>query len=343
MKVLVTGNQGYIGTVLTEILEDKNYEVIGYDVGYFEDCNLKHIKNNLHQIKKDIRDISQDNLEDIDFVIHLSGLSNDPLGEFNKKLTEEINYSATIKLAKLAKKAGVKRFIYASSQSMYGISSNDNELDEYESEKKPVTEYAKTKWKAETELNKLNSEDFTVVSFRPSTVFGSSPRLRCDIVFNNFVACAYTTGKIEIKSDGSPWRPVIHVKDVCSAFISGIEAPKKLVSGKAFNVGIKNGNYTVKQLAESAKKAVPGSEIYFSNEHTDPRTYRVNFSRILNDLKEYYKPVWNLDLGAQELISFFEEIKFTKEDFYGYKTNRLLCLKKEYLNKFDDNLKKIIN
>jgi len=341
MKILVTGNQGYIGSVLTDILKSKNFEVVGYDIGYFNECNLETINKNFKQINKDIRDISINDLNNIDIVIHLSGLSNDPLGEFDKNLTNEINYQATVKLAKLSKSVGVKRFIYASSQSMYGISDITNELDEYSSEKNPVTEYAKTKWYAETELNKLNSEDFTVVSFRPSTVFGASPRLRCDIVFNNFVACAYTTGKIEIKSDGTPWRPVVHIKDVCSAFIAGIEAPKNLISGKAFNVGINNGNFTVKQLAEAAQKAIPGTEIFYSNEHTDPRTYRVSFNRILTELKDYYKPEWNLSSGAEEIKNFFDRIKFSNQDFIGFKTNRLISLKKDYLKKFNEKLRKI--
>ena len=147
--------------------------------------------------------------------------------------------------------------------------------------------------------------NFTIVSFRPSTVFGVSPRLRSDIVFNNFVACAYTTNKIEIKSDGSPWRPVIHVKDLCNAFISGIEAPKELVSGQSFNVGIKNGNFTVKDLAESAQRVVTGSELVFLNQHTDPRTYKVSFKKILTTLKDYFKPEWSLDKGGYELVNFF--------------------------------------
>ena len=181
---------------------------------------LYDVDNNFPQIKKDIRDINEDDLKNINTIIHLSALSNDPLGEFNSKITKEINYEATINLANLAKKNEVKRFIYISSQSMYGISNSTSELDEYDSEKNPVTEYAKTKWQAEIELNKLNDRNFSVVSLRPSTVFGMSPRLRCDIVFNNLVASAYTSGNIEIKSDGSPWRPVIHVRDVCVVLLS---------------------------------------------------------------------------------------------------------------------------
>ena len=172
-----------------------------------------------------------------------------------------------MKLARLAKQAGVKRFVYSSSQSMYGVSEVDEELDEDISEKNPVTVYAKTKWDAECQLKEVASNDFLVSCFRPSTVFGASPRLRCDIVFNNLVACAYTTGKIEIKSDGTPWRPVVHVKDVCNAFLAGLEAPRELIENQSFNVGIPNGNFTVKDLALATQKSVAGCELVFTGEH----------------------------------------------------------------------------
>jgi nucleoside-diphosphate-sugar epimerase len=232
-----------------------------------------------------------------------------------------------LKLAQIAKKAGVSRFVYASSQSMYGISNTDNELDEDLSDKNPVTAYAIAKWKAEQELNEMTSNDFVVTSFRPSTVFGVSPRLRCDIVFNNLVACAYTSGRIEILSDGTPWRPIVHIRDVCAAFIAGIEAPASIVSGKAFNVGILNGNYTVEEIARAAQRAVPGSELIFTGEHTDPRTYRVSFERIFSELKDYYKPQWNLDLGGKELVDFFRKTGFSEDDFRGKSTIRLQQLK----------------
>ncbi len=328
MRLLITGNLGYIGTVLTNELEDE-FEITGYDIGYFKDCILQKQETTFKQIIKDIHKVNKSDMENIDVVIHLAALSNDPLGEFNKNNTYQTNYLATMTLANLAKESNVKRFIYLSSQSMYGISDTTIELDEDNSEKNPVTEYAKTKWLAEKELNKLNSEDFTVVMLRPSTVFGASPRLRCDIVFNNLVACAYTTKKIEIKSDGSPWRPIIHIKDVCSAIYACLRAPNESISGQAFNVGLKNGNYTVKELALAAQNAVPDSSLIFTNEHKDdPRTYKVSFKKIYKVLGEYYKPKWTLEMGAKELISFFSKINFTEEDFRGYKTNRLIALKK---------------
>jgi len=337
LNILVTGNNGYIGTVLTKTLVDQGYKVIGYDINFFEQCKLEEVKTNYFQIIKDIRNVDIDDLDRVDAIIHLAGLSNDPLGEFDTELTKQINYNSTIKLAVLAKEVGIKRFVYASSQSMYGISNISNELDEYDSKKNPVTAYAKTKWDAELELVKMHSEEFVVSCFRPSTVFGVSPRLRCDIVFNNLVACAYTTGKIEILSDGSPWRPVVHVKDVCQAFIAGLRAPSSLINGKSFNVGVHDGNYTVRELAEAAQRAVSGSELIFLNEHTDPRTYKVSFTRILNDLAEYYKPNWDLDKGGNELVKYFDKVNFTENDFRGKTCNRLAQLKYLRENQIIDN------
>ena len=328
MNVLVTGNRGYIGCILTRLLLKKNYMVRGYDTDYYEGFEVRPYKLKIEQIKKDIREVSKADLKNIDAVIHLAALSNDPLGELNPKLTYDINFNATLKLAKLSKEVGIKRFIYSSSQSMYGISKTTNELDEDNSEKNPLTMYAKTKWEAELELKKLCNDNFTVVCFRPSTVFGVSPKLRCDVVYNNFIASAYTTGKIEIKSDGTPWRPVVHVQDLSNAFIAGLEAPKELISNESFNVGIKNGNYQVKELAEAAQKVIKGSSIIFTGEHgSDSRTYKVSFKKIFSILKDYYKPKWDLIKGGKELVDFFDEIHFTEEMFRGKNVNRLFQLK----------------
>ena len=327
--VLVTGDRGYIGSVLTTVLQERGFKVTGLDTGFFEECNLEPGNNSYPRIKRDIRDVSPRDLQDVTAVIHLAGLSNDPLGELAPNLTEEINFAGTMRLAELAKQAGVQRFVYASSQSMFGLSNTASELDEDNSEKNPVTSYARTKWEAELALNKLVTSDFTVVSFRPSTVFGWSPRLRCDIVFNNFVACAFTTGKIEVKSDGTPWRPVVHVRDVCSAFISGLIAPRELIAGRAYNVGIPNGNFTVRDLAEAAGRAVPGSQVVFTGEHGgDARTYRVSFARILSELRDWYKPEWTLDRGGVELVAKFHDVGFNESMFRGAKTTRLMQLNK---------------
>jgi len=335
MKLMVTGDQGYIGAVLVPILMTKGYEVIGYDAGYFTENTLQYLEDDYKRIKKDIRDVDKTDLEGMDGIIHLAGLSNDPLGDFSPLLTEDINFNATMRLAKLAKECGISRFVYASSQSMYGISDSRDELDEDNSAKNPITAYAIAKWRAEQQLHLMSTHDFVITSFRPSTVFGASPRLRCDIVFNNLVACAYTTGRIEIMSDGTPWRPTVHIRDVCSAFIAGIEAPSNLVAGRAFNVGVLNGNFTVRDIAEAAQRAVPGCDLVFTGEHgSDTRTYKVGFSRILTELSDYYKPEWDLDMGGRELVAFFEDINFTESQFRGRDTNRLHQLKHQINNNF---------
>ena len=323
-KVLVTGDKGYVGSVLTGVLAERGYPVVGLDTGYYEDCLVDEAPPPDVSINRDIRDVSGADLVGVDAVVHLAALSNDPLGEFSPRLTEQINLKASIRLATLALEAGVRRFVYASSQSMYGVANTGGELDEDDSEKNAITAYARTKWEAELALKQLATPDFTVVCFRPSTVFGASPRLRCDVVFNNLVACAYTTGRIEIKSDGTPWRPVLHVRDACSAFVAGLEAPAAVVAGRSYNVGIENGNYTVRDLAEAAGRTVPGSGITYTGEHgPDARTYRVGFARILSELKDWYRPEWDLDRGGAELVDLFRRIGFTEEQFRGRTTNRL--------------------
>jgi len=335
-SILVTGNLGYIGSVLVPMLNDLNYTVTGYDANFFDLlCQLYEPPQKPEkQIIKDIRDIEKNDLNSIDAIIHLASLSNDPLGELNPEITHEINYRATVRLAEIAKECNVKRFVYASSQSMYGISNTDSELDEDTSEKNPITAYAKTKWMAECELKRIGDDNFIVSCFRPSTVFGASPKLRCDIVFNNLVACAYTTGKIEIRSDGTPWRPVVHIKDVSKAFIAGLTAPEELIANQSFNIGIPNGNFTIKELAEAAQYVVKESKLTFTNEHgKDSRTYKVCFDKILSTLKDYFRPEWNLIDGANELVEMFKRINFSENDFRGGKTNRLVRLQSLISNK----------
>ncbi len=323
MNILVTGNRGYIGSALVPLLRARGHNVTGYDTGYYEDCFLAE-NPDVRQITKDIRDAEEGDFREVDAVAHLAALSNDPLGELTPGITEEINFEATVELAKRAKQAGVKRFVYASSQSMYGVADTGHELTEDEAGPYGVTAYARTKWDAEVELKKLNDDRFCIACFRPSTVFGVSPNMRCDIVFNNLVACAYTTGKIEVKSDGTPWRPVVHVRDVSAAFAAGLEAPRELVCGESFNVGIPDGNYTVRDLAEAAQAVVPGSTLTFTGEHgSDARTYRISFEKILTVLKEYYKPEWNLLRGGKALVEFFKTVGLTEEQFRGRTCNRL--------------------
>lgn len=326
--VMVTGNLGYIGSVMVPYLTERGYRVTGYDTGYYEDCYLKEAPQALQrQIRKDIRDCEAADFEGTDYVIHLAGLSNDPLGDFDESLTYEINYRAAVRLAECAKQAGVKRFVYASSQSVYGISDTSRAADE-ESEKNPITAYAKTKWMCECELKKLCTDDFVISYLRPATAYGASPNLRCDIVFNAFVAYAYTGGLIEIKSDGTPWRPMSHILDISAAFASVLESPAELVKNQVFNVGTADNNYTVRELAAAAQSSVAGCELMFTGEHTDPRSYRVSAEKILTVLKDYYKPQWNIEKGGRQLMDYYKEIQFDRNTFDSYKCNRLKCLKK---------------
>ncbi len=327
-RILVTGNLGYIGSVMVPELIAQGYEVTGFDIGYYEHCYLVEQKQPLvKQIKKDLRDVTADDLNGIDCIIHLAGLSNDPLGELNPSITEDINYSATMKLAECAKKAGVKRFLYTSSQSVYGISDTSKEANE-ESEKNPLTAYAITKWKCECELRNLCDDAFTIAYLRPATAYGASPNLRTDIVFNQFVGYAFTNKLIEIKSDGKPWRPMSHVRDITAAFIACVEAPANLISNESFNVGTSDNNYTVRELATAAQKCVPDSDLTFTGEHVDSRSYRVSSNKILTVLKDYYKPQWSIDKGGDELMAFYKTINLDKDVFNSYKTVRLKSLQR---------------
>jgi len=343
MNVLVTGNLGYIGSVLTPLLEDSKYSVTGFDSGYFRDCTLVTTRNAYMQIIKDIRDVSITDLIGIDVVIHLAALSNDPVGEIDPILTNSINFEATVTLANLARCAGVERFIYASTQSMYGISDSNEELDEYASKKNPITAYAKSKWLAEQEIFKLSNDNFHVMAFRFATVFGVSPRLRSDIVFNNLMANAFLYKEIRINSDGTPWRPIIHVQDACKAILAGIIAPTQTVSGKAFNVGYKSGNYTVLQLAQNILELLPDCKLSLNNEQlTDNRSYRVSFNRIYSELPEYFHPTWTLSTGALELKNFFEKLELTSEILLGEKCIRMKKLQQlQALGTLDKELRTI--
>lgn len=313
-NILITGNLGYIGSVLTPILS-KKYNIVGYDIGYFKDCNLQEklkIKN-FKQIYKDIRDIHEKDLSNIDYVIHLAALSNDPLGQFNPKITYDINYKGTVKLAEISKKIGVKKFIFISSQSIYGISKKNTPLDEYKSKKNPITAYAKSKLMCEKFLSKIKTNKFQVVFLRPSTIFGASPRLRTDIILNNFLLHAYTEKKIQIVSDGLPWRPILHVKDMCNVIKNLIDKNYNNINGKAFNIGLKNGNYRVIDLAIKVLKELKDIKIEIINSHNkDQRTYKVSFNRIYKLCGKNIIKI-NVEEGIHELINFLKKINIKKK------------------------------
>jgi len=327
VKILLTGCLGYIGSVLSKSLISDGYDVIGLDKGYYKDCHIYNTSDNYEVIYQDIRNFDENIFKDIETVIHLAGLSNDPLGELDKRLTKDINHKSTVNLASMAKLKGAKRFIFISSQSIYGISDSNKELSE--SDKiNPITEYAKTKYQAELDIKKLSSDDFTVVCLRPATVFGLSPRLRCDIVFNNLLGSAFTRNLIEIKSDGSPWRPIIHIKDLSKAIIASINLDKNICNSQSYNIGKFDGNYSVKEIADVVNESVLGSKIYYSNEHgKDSRSYRVSFDKFYKDFPQKYLPSWSLQDASKEMLEIFTKINFNEYDFLGRKTNRLLQLK----------------
>ncbi|MDR0530752.1 MAG: NAD(P)-dependent oxidoreductase [Oscillospiraceae bacterium] len=323
MNVLVTGNLGYIGSVMVPYLVKKNHRVSGLDTGYYAGDAMYPFRQPVaRQINKDIRDVEPGDFAGYDAVIHLAALSNDPIGELNPSLTEEINLRATLRVAECAKRAGVSRFLFASSPSIYGISSQNSALDE-DAAKAPLTVYARTKWQAEQQLGGFSGGDFFCVYLRPSTAYGASPMFRGDLVFNNFIACAYTTGKIEIKSDGAPWRPLAHVEDIAEGFAAALAAPRELVENRAFHIGVPGGNYTVRDIAQAAQNALPQVPLTFSGEHARSRSYQASFRRILTELGEYYRPRWNLEKSAAEILALFEKVHFSREDFEGPRTIRI--------------------
>ncbi|MBW8000492.1 MAG: NAD(P)-dependent oxidoreductase [Planctomycetes bacterium] len=338
--ILVTGNSGYIGSVMTRVLQEHSYEVIGLDCNYYNGCEFYATQASpSKQIVKDIRDVTEDDLEGVTDIIHLAALSNDPVGELNPSLTNEINYTASVNLAKLAKKNGVQRFVFSSSCSLYGISSDSRPLTETDTFN-PITAYAKTKVKVEQDISKLADSNFHPVFMRNATVYGISPCLRLDLVVNNLVAWAYLTGDIAIMSDGTPWRPLIHVEDLCLAFIAALQADSEKIHNQAFNVGINEGNYQVKDVAIEIEKIVPDSHSEILNKTgVDERTYRVDFSKI-KEVLPGFKPAWNLRKGIGDIYQTYKDFGLTKDDLDSDKYFRVRWLKYLIENKkIDENIR----
>lgn len=339
MNILVTGSLGYVGTHITHNLTLKGHTVFGIDSGFYRECNLVPIDNEVPTILKDIRDLEFSDFENIDAVIHLAALSNDPIGELDESLTYDINYKAAVRTAELAKAANVKRFIFASTQSIYGIAQSDSELDEDISIKNPQTAYAKSKLRAEIEILGMSNSQFTTTSLRPSTVFGWGVRLRSDIVFNNLLLNGLKHKKIDVHSDGSPWRPIIHLQDLSEAFEICLKIPPELISGNSFNIGVLNGNFTVRQLAEAAQAALNGIPITFSTERiVDPRSYKVSFFKARDVLG--FEAKIDLISGSKEIIDNSKSLLSKGVDLLGPLTNRLAQVKNLMTkNKIDSSLR----
>jgi len=327
MKVLVTGNKGYIGTVLCKKLLDEGFEVIGLDAGFYDGCNFFKESFAIKQITKDVRNVVKDDLLGADAIIHLAALSNDPMGALNPRLTFDINYLASLNLAKLAKELKVGRFIFSSSCSVYGVA-GDEKINE-DGKLGPVTEYARSKVESEREIARLADGSFSPVFLRNATVYGVSPMLRVDLVVNNLVGWAFTTGKIRIMSDGMPWRPLIHIQDICQAFIAVLKAPRDLIHNQVFNVGQNSQNYRVKDIVETIERAMPEASIEYTGEHgLDSRTYRVDFSKFNKTLNNYFKPEWDMEKGVKELLLAYKINKLNQQEFEGDRLIRLKRIKK---------------
>ena len=326
MKILVTGNLGYVGTITTEYLKNQGYDVVGLDSGFYRECLLVPIENKIITKNKDIRDVEISDFAGIDAVVHLAALSNDTIGELDQNLTLEINYLGAVRTAEMAKRVGVEKFIFVSTQSIYGISSSSDELDEDNSIKNPQTAYASSKWRAEQEILAMSDQSFISTALRPSTVFGWSPRLRSDIVFNNLLLTGLKQQRIDVHSDGTPWRPIVHVLDLARAIEVCIKSDSERISGRSFNIGVLNGNFTVKQLAEAARECLNRIPIAFKTEHiVDPRSYKVSFERARKELGFTAKV--GLLAGGAEIVLESKKLIGQGIDLMDRKTNRLLQMK----------------
>jgi len=322
MKVLVTGHAGYIGAVLVPMLIDEGHRVTGLDTEFFAGCDLYDGCVTVPSIKKDLREVCVSDLQGFDAVLHLAALSNDPVGDLNTDCTYDINHRASVRLAQLAKQAGVPRFVFSSSCSLYGLSAGNDLLAE-DASFNPVTPYGESKVRVEQDVAPLADDNFSPTFLRNSTAYGVSPRLRADLVVNNLVGFAFTTGEVLIASDGTPWRPLVHVEDIARAFIAVLQAPRDRVHNQAFNVGRTEENYQIRDLASMVEEMVPGSRVkYAEGGGPDLRCYRVSCDKIARTLPEF-QPQWTVRKGIEQLYAAYKEHGLTYDEFTGPRYTRI--------------------
>ncbi len=321
MRVLITGHLGYIGVLLTPMVRAAGHQVVGLDSDLYADSVFGELGEPVETIRKDVRDVDPADLEGFDAVLHLAGLSNDPLGDLDPELTLAINHRASVKLARLAKQAGVRRFVFSSSCSSYG-SAGQEWVDE-SSPLRPVTVYGRSKIAAEEQIGALGDAGFAPTFLRNATAYGYSALLRFDLVVNNLVAWAFTTGRVHLKSDGSAWRPLVHIEDIARAFLAVLHAPVEKVAGRAFNVGGSDENYRVREVAEIVREVVPGSRVdYAPGGCADKRCYRVKCDAIQEALPEL-RPRWTVRKGAEELYQAYQRYGLELEEFEGPRYRRV--------------------
>ncbi|MCX7594776.1 MAG: SDR family oxidoreductase [Fischerella sp.] len=327
MKILVTGTEGYLGSLLPPLLFQRGHEVIGVDTGFYKVGWLYHgTEVTAKTLNKDIRHITPEDLQDVEAVVHMAELSNDPTGQLAPHITYDINHKGSVRLAKLAKEAGVRRFVYMSSCSVYGVATEGDVTEE--SPVNPQTAYAECKTLVERDVKPLADDDFSPTFMRNATAFGASPRMRFDIVLNNLAGLAWTTKEIKMTSDGTPWRPLVHALDICKAIVCTLEAPRDIVHNQIFNVGDTANNYRVKEIAEIIADVFPGCKLSFGSQGADNRSYRVSFEKI-NTTLPGFKCDWNAEQGAKQLFDLFSQIDMTEDIFLSRGFTRLKQL--EYL------------